>query len=97
MIRQQNGFGTGVEADWRERASCRLTNPDLFFPAGGTGVAIEQIEAAKAICQTCPVPDSCLQFALETNQEAGIWGGTTEDQRRRLRRAWLADRRRQAG
>lgn len=99
MIRQhqQQGSRGGVDLDWRDRASCRLTNPGVFFPVGGTGVAIEQIEAAKTICQTCPVADPCLQFALETNQEAGIWGGTTEDERRRLRRAWLADRRRKAG
>ena len=70
-------------------------SPDLFFPVGNTGPAVEEIQAAKAVCQGCQVQDACLQFALETNQEAGIWGGSTEDERRRLRRAWLAHRRRQ--
>lgn len=70
--------------------------PALFFPAGSTGVAIEEIQAAKAVCETCHVRDACLQYALETNQESGIWGGTAEDERRRLRRAWLANRRRRA-
>ncbi len=78
---------------WREGASCRQTKPALFFPAGNTGVALEQITAAKAVCRTCPVQSECLEFALETNQEAGIWGGTDEDERRRLRRVWRAGRR----
>jgi WhiB family transcriptional regulator, redox-sensing transcriptional regulator len=77
---------------WRDQAACRHTDPNLFFPAGSTGLAIEQIEAAKAVCRSCPVQDACLRFAFETNQEAGIWGGTDEDERRRLRRSWRAGR-----
>jgi WhiB family redox-sensing transcriptional regulator len=77
---------------WRDQAACRDTDPNLFFPAGSTGLAIEQIEAAKAVCRSCPVQDACLRFAFETNQEAGIWGGTDEDERRRLRRSWRAGR-----
>lgn len=84
------------KSTWRDAASCRFTDPELFFPAGSTGAAVEEIQAAKAVCQTCQVRSACLQFALETNQEAGIWGGTTEDERPKLRRAWLANRRRQA-
>jgi hypothetical protein len=45
------------------------------------------------VCQGCPVRDACPQYAFETRQTDGIWGGTTERQRRRLRRAWLAGRR----
>ena len=77
---------------WRDQAACRDTDPNLFFPAGSTGMALEQIEAAKAVCRTCRVQDACLRFAFETNQEAGIWGGTDEDERRRLRRSWRAGR-----
>jgi len=55
-------------------------------------LAVEQIEAAKDVCDQCPVKAPCLQFALETNQDSGIWGGTSEDERRRLRRAWLRER-----
>ena len=80
---------------WREQAACRYANADLFFPAGSSGAAIDQIEAAKAVCGSCLVADACLQFALETNQEAGIWGGRDEEQRRRLRKVWR-DRRRPA-
>lgn len=78
---------------WRERAACRHTDADLFFPAGNTGPAVEQIHAAKAVCRSCPVQEACLQFALESNQEAGIWGGRDEDERRRLRKVWRAGRR----
>lgn len=80
------------EGSWRVDALCRDHNPDLFFPIGTTGQAIEQIEAARAVCMACPVRVECLEFALETNQEAGIWGGTSEDERRGLRKHWLSGR-----
>ena len=79
--------------DWRCRASCRDTDPDLFFPVGTTGLALEQIDAAKHVCQECPAQPQCLEFALATNQEAGVWGGTSEEERRKLRKAWLARKR----
>jgi WhiB family transcriptional regulator, redox-sensing transcriptional regulator len=80
--------------DWRGHAACRDTEPDLFFPVGTTGPAVEQIDSAKAVCQQCPVQVACLEFALATNQEAGVWGGTSEEERRKLRKAWLARQRR---
>jgi WhiB family redox-sensing transcriptional regulator len=80
--------------DWREQAACRDTDPDLFFPVGSTGPAIEQIDSAKQVCSTCESMSACLEFALATNQESGIWGGTSEEERRRLRRSWLSDQRR---
>jgi WhiB family redox-sensing transcriptional regulator len=76
---------------WRSRASCRDTSPELFFPIGTTGVALEQIAAAKRVCGACPVTTECLDFALATNQEAGVWGGYTEEERRRLRKGWAVD------
>ena len=80
--------------DWRDNAACRDTDPDLFFPVGTTGPAIEQIESAKAVCRQCEAQTACLKFALATNQESGIWGGTSEEERRKLRKAWLARQRR---
>jgi WhiB family redox-sensing transcriptional regulator len=82
--------------DWRDLAACRDSEPSLFFPVGTTGPAVDQIEAAIAICATCAVQEDCLQYALETNQESGVWGGYAEDDRRRLRKRWLAERRRRA-
>ena len=87
---------TTITTDWRDLAACRDSEPALFFPIGTTGPAVEHIEAAIAICSTCPVQESCLQYALETNQESGVWGGFAEDDRRRLRKRWLAERRRRS-
>ncbi|MBM3673606.1 MAG: WhiB family transcriptional regulator [Actinobacteria bacterium] len=79
--------------EWRARSLCRDSNAELFFPIGATGLALDQIEAAKEICAVCPVNPECLEFALATNQEAGVWGGTTEEERRKLRKGWLARQR----
>jgi WhiB family redox-sensing transcriptional regulator len=81
-------------AEWRTRAACRDTDPDLFFPVGTTGQAVDQIEAAKSVCAECPAQRECLEFALSTNQESGVWGGASEEERRKLRKVWLAERRR---
>lgn len=72
--------------DWRERAACRHSDPDLFFPVGDTGPAVDHAEAAKAVCRQCPVRVDCLEYALTSNQDAGVWGGATEEERRKLRR-----------
>lgn len=82
--------------DWRSLAACRDTDPDLFFPVGTTGPAIEQIENAKKVCMTCEARQPCLEFALTTNQDSGIWGGTSEEERRKIRRQWVAAKRRSA-
>jgi WhiB family redox-sensing transcriptional regulator len=80
--------------DWRPRSACRDTDPDLFFPIGTTGIALDQIAAAKEVCSACEVQGACLEFALATNQESGVWGGTSEEERRKLRKAWVARQRR---
>jgi len=82
------------DGEWRDLAACRHTEPDLFFPIGTTGPAVDQIEAAKRVCRSCDALEPCLDFALATNQESGVWGGTSEEERRKLRKAWLAARRR---
>jgi WhiB family redox-sensing transcriptional regulator len=80
--------------DWRRAAACKDVDPDLFFPVGVTGPAIEHIAAAKSVCSGCPVKEPCLEFALTTNQEYGIWGGASEEERRAIRRARRAAARR---
>ncbi len=82
--------------EWRDLAACASHDPNLFFPAGETGPAAEQIKLAKSICAGCDVAEDCLSYAIETNQVAGVWGGLTEDERRPVRRRWLAERRRRA-
>jgi WhiB family redox-sensing transcriptional regulator len=73
--------------DWQNDAACLSEDPDLFFPIGTTGDAVAQIVAAKSICATCPVLSTCLEFALDSRQDYGVWGGLTEDERRSLRRS----------
>ncbi|MFI6597788.1 WhiB family transcriptional regulator [Nonomuraea sp. NPDC050536] len=72
--------------DWRHRAACRDVDPELFFPIGNTGPALSQIEEAKAVCRSCSAVDACLKWALESGQDAGVWGGLSEDERRALKR-----------
>jgi WhiB family transcriptional regulator, redox-sensing transcriptional regulator len=78
--------------DWRDRAACRDEDPELFFPVGTTGPAIIQIAQAKAICRTCAVREPCLAWALASGQEAGVWGGLDEDERRSLKRRAARER-----
>lgn len=72
--------------DWRHRALCRDEDPELFHPVGSTGPAILQVEEAKAVCRRCSVTESCLQWAIESGTDSGVWGGMSEDERRALKR-----------
>ena len=69
-----------------ERGACRAAEPDLFFPVAQAGPAVAQVLTAKAVCQGCPVCAECLHYAMQTAQDHGIWGGTTEEERRLARR-----------
>jgi WhiB family redox-sensing transcriptional regulator len=68
---------------WIKDANCRDTDPKLFYPAGEGKWFQPQIEVAKQICAGCKVVDICLKTAL-VRGELGIWGGTTENERRKL-------------
>jgi WhiB family redox-sensing transcriptional regulator len=70
--------------DWRHAAACRGEDPELFFPIGSTGPALLQIEEAKSVCRGCDVQGMCLR--LGTGEDAGVWGGLSEDERRALKR-----------
>ncbi|CAM5666506.1 MULTISPECIES: WhiB family transcriptional regulator [Streptomyces] len=78
--------------DWRTRAACRDEDPDLFFPIGTSGPALFQTEQAKGVCRRCPVQQQCLDWALDTGQSLGVWGGTSETERRALKRRLKARR-----
>ncbi len=86
-----------AEYGWRQHAICRDTDPDLFFPIGTTGQALVQIDRAREVCNQCPVKIDCLEFALETNQDSGIWGGASEEERRMIRREAVARQKAAAG
>jgi WhiB family redox-sensing transcriptional regulator len=74
------------QKNWQNLAACRDEDPELFFPVGNTGPALMQIEEARAVCNRCSVADICLKWAIETGQDAGVWGGLSEDERRALKR-----------
>lgn len=83
-----------IDTEWRAEALCATeAKTKLFFPVGVTGAAEIQIQEAKAVCAKCPVREACLNFAIATNQEYGIWGGASEEERRILRRHWRAEQR----
>lgn len=72
--------------DWRHHGACADEDPDLFFPDGVTGQYLVQAEQAKAVCRGCPVMQQCGNWALDTRQDAGVWGGLDENERRLLLR-----------
>ena len=78
---------------WRDRAACLGEDPELFFPDGNTRPALVQAEEAKAVCRRCEVTATCLKWSLESGQEAGVWGGLSEEERRALKRRNAPSRR----
>lgn len=70
------------DQDWQERALCAQTDPEAFFPEKGGST-----REAKRICSGCEVRAECLEYALTHDERFGIWGGLSERERRRLRRA----------
>ena len=72
--------------DWRNHAACLDEDPELFFPVGNADPALAQIEQAKPVCWRCEVSQTCLNWAMETRQESGVWGGLSPDERRALKR-----------
>ncbi|NIL59668.1 WhiB family transcriptional regulator [Salinispora arenicola] len=71
---------------WRDHSACRDEDPELFFPIGTSGPTLLQVEQAKAVCRRCPAMDQCLQWALDSGTDFGVWGGLSEDERRELLR-----------
>jgi WhiB family redox-sensing transcriptional regulator len=65
--------------------NCAHKPPSLFFPSDGVGV-----EKAKTVCEECPVATQCLEYAIQNRIDHGVWGGTSERQRRRIIRARAA-------
>lgn len=73
---------------WMDHAECTNVDPALFFPERG-----EDVSQAKAVCRECPVRTECLEHAMANHETFGVWGGTSERERLRMRRL----RRRDAG
>ena len=64
---------------WRKHAACRGVDPDIFYP-----VSEDEADEAKAICGSCSVCGTCLEYALNIRERDGVWGGATERERRRM-------------
>jgi WhiB family transcriptional regulator, redox-sensing transcriptional regulator len=67
------------QLSWRQRAACRGLSSDIFYP-----ISENETDIAKSICATCPVAGACLEFALGNREREGVWGGTSERERRRI-------------
>lgn len=83
--------GAGDEPDekrWQDEANCLGVDPDLFFPERGAST-----REAKEVCRGCVVRVDCLESALANGEKFGIWGGMSERERRRVRRARVLARR----
>jgi WhiB family transcriptional regulator, redox-sensing transcriptional regulator len=72
---------------WLSDAACIGEDPELFFPIGTSTPAAVQTARAKSVCRSCPVRAECLEWSLVTYQDAGVWGGLDEEERREIRRA----------
>jgi WhiB family redox-sensing transcriptional regulator len=70
-----------MENEWMAQGNCADKPPTLFFPSDGVGV-----DVARRICATCAVKDQCLEYALRNRIDHGVWGGTSERERRRILR-----------
>ena len=85
-VHTRMNLGGLSKVDWRHTASCRDEDPELFFPIGNEGPAEDQIREALQICAKCPVAAECLEWALGSGQDDGIWGGMTAGERRAYKR-----------
>jgi WhiB family redox-sensing transcriptional regulator len=74
------------EEHWADLAECKGVDPEIFYPITEAGPALMQLSEAKTICRRCPVASDCLDWALRAGEPDGIWGGTTPEERRYLRR-----------
>jgi WhiB family redox-sensing transcriptional regulator len=82
FLRSQTEFDMATpDLEWREAGKCRHLPADIFFPQDGV-----RVEVARQICADCPVKEPCLEYALANRISEGVWGGSSERQRRRLAR-----------
>jgi WhiB family redox-sensing transcriptional regulator len=82
-LKLHNGYGH-LDTTWMKQGLCRwVEDPDIFFPSEGF-VGKDDQDAAKAVCNGCPVRRDCLEYALLTRQAFGIWGGFNARERKRM-------------
>ena len=86
--RQPPSRPAGYGAPALAGAACKGADPDLFFGPDAEFVTVRQEREAKAkaVCARCPVRAECLEYALDTGEAYGVWGGANEDERRAMLR-----------
>lgn len=72
-----------VVPEWHEQGLCQQVDPELFYPEKGAGP--NKVRQAKQVCAACPVKPECRQWAIANDEVYGVWGGTSETERRRIR------------
>ncbi len=82
------GLSGSTDEAWQGQANCMGVDPELFFPERGSST-----REAKEVCRGCVVRVECLEFAIANGEKFGIWGGMSERERRRVRRARLGQQR----
>lgn len=70
-----------MDLSWKVDGACRWVEPELFYPISDADAA-----SAKLVCSTCTVRQRCLDFALDSREFEGVWGGLTGNERRALHR-----------
>ena len=75
-----------MTAEWMADTPCATVDPETFFPPSG-GLSVIVAREAKKVCGACRSQAACLTYALADHSLFGIWGGTTEKDREKLRGA----------
>ncbi|HEY2077797.1 MAG TPA: WhiB family transcriptional regulator [Streptosporangiaceae bacterium] len=84
-------MATEATGSWWDLAACRSADPESFFPVSSTGADQLNVTRAKAMCARCPIRQQCLDFAIDSDEAYGIWGGTSEEERRHIAARRLRD------
>ena len=80
-----------VDTQWMALGECADKPPSLFFPSDGVGV-----DVARRVCAECPVRQECLEYTIANRIDHGVWGGTSERERRRIIKARNRERSRES-
>ena len=75
-----------------ERAKCYGISKDAYDMAFGDTDDVEEsydtedaVKFAEVFCSDCPVRKMCLEYALKNNEDHGVWGGRTPEERFKMR------------
>lgn len=83
LLALQRPEGDDTTRNWAKDGLCAQADPELFYPRSKERGSTTR--TAKQVCSRCPIAADCLEYALETGEEHGIWGGTTARERDRIR------------